>query len=73
MIQNVKQLIDGNYKLLDSVITKEILEYATKNYLESYTIYITDWQLENNTQEVELDNDLEFKFYLERMFLCIDM
>ncbi|UTC63699.1 PepSY-like domain-containing protein [Treponema sp. OMZ 788] len=61
--------IDGNSKLPDSVIPKEILDYVKKHYPDNY---ITDWNLEKKTQEVELDSGLELKFDLKGKFLRID-
>lgn len=61
--------IDGNSKLPDTVIPESISTYVTTNYPNNF---ITDWELETNYQEIELDNNLELDFTLEGDFIKID-
>ncbi|UMB54746.1 PepSY-like domain-containing protein [Lutibacter sp. A64] len=61
--------IDGTSKLPDTVIPESILTYITANYPNNF---ITDWELETNYQEVELDNNVELDFTLEGDFIKID-
>lgn len=61
--------IEGSIKLPDSVIPKSILKYVETNYPENG---VTDWKLDKNKQEVELDNGIELEFNLNDEFLRID-
>jgi hypothetical protein len=61
--------IEGLNALPDSVIPAPILSYVKTNYA---TNYITDWEIDNNTQQVELNNSLELKFDKNGNFLRID-
>ncbi|MFV0522456.1 MAG: PepSY-like domain-containing protein [Mangrovibacterium sp.] len=61
--------IDGTTKLPDSVIPDPILAYVTENYPKQV---ITDWELENAHQQVELNNNLELEFDLDGTFIRID-
>jgi len=61
--------IDGVTQLPDSVIPAKILNYVQTNYASNF---ITDWDLDRNDQQVELDNGLELKFNKSGDFLRID-
>lgn len=61
--------IDGNSKLPNSVIPKSILTYVTTNYANNF---ITDWELDDGKQKVNLDNGLELEFTKTGKFLRID-
>lgn len=61
--------IEGYKKLPDSVIPVKILDYVNANYPENFII---SWELETNSQEVTLDNNIELVFNLEGDFLHID-
>ncbi|QDO94564.1 hypothetical protein FNB79_11500 [Formosa sediminum] len=61
--------IDGTSQLPDSVIPELILEYVTTNYPNNV---ITDWELETNYQQVELNNGYELEFDLEGEFIRLD-
>ncbi len=63
------QDIDGRSKLPDSVIPEPILDYVSQNYPDRF---ITDWELETNHQQVELDNKLELEFDRAGAFIRID-
>ncbi len=61
--------IDGASKLPDSVIPTEILSYVATNYPQNY---ITDWELDNGHQQVELNNRLELEFEMDGTFIRIE-
>lgn len=61
--------IEGNSKLPDSVIPKQILEYVQVNHTSNF---VTAWELESKKQEVELDNGITLEFSLDGAFLRID-
>ncbi|WP_052958730.1 PepSY-like domain-containing protein [Maribacter thermophilus] len=61
--------IDGTSKLPDSVIPEAILDYTATNYPDNY---ITDWELELDHQQVELDNNVELEFDMNGDFIRID-
>ncbi len=61
--------IDGNAKLPDSVIPKKILQYVTTNYPNNF---ITDWELDDRNQQIQLDSGLELEFNMNGDFLRID-
>ncbi len=61
--------IDGISKLPDSVIPQAILDYVAEHYA---THFITDWELENNYQQVELNHNVELEFELDGSFKRID-
>lgn len=61
--------IDGTEKLPVSVIPEKITQYVNKNYPE---YYITDWDLDNMNQKVELNSGIELKFTKDGKFLRID-
>ncbi|AFM02800.1 Protein of unknown function (DUF2874) [Bernardetia litoralis DSM 6794] len=61
--------IDGISKLPDSVIPQSLREYVTTNYPLNF---ITDWELDDNNQQIELDNTLELEFTISGEFLKID-
>lgn len=60
--------IDGNTRLPDSVIPAKILSYVQQHYNGNF---ITDWELDNNNQEIELNNGLDLDFSLNGEFLHI--
>lgn len=61
--------IDGAAQLPNSVIPERILQYVTSNYP---TNFITDWELDNKNQQVQLDNGLDLEFTMKGDFLRID-
>ncbi|WP_458627563.1 PepSY-like domain-containing protein [Winogradskyella sp. PC D3.3] len=61
--------IDSATQLPDSVIPEDILNYVATNYP---TNFITDWELELNYQQVELDNHIELEFDMNGDFIRID-
>ena len=61
--------IDGRTQLPDSVIPNTILAYVKQNYANQF---ITDWELELDHQQVELNNGVELEFAMNGDFLRID-
>lgn len=61
--------IDGRTQLPDSVIPQAIRTYVTTNYPGQF---ITDWELELNHQQVELNNGLDLEFNMDGSFIRID-
>lgn len=61
--------IDGISKLPDSVIPPVILDYVAQNYASNV---ITDWELEHNHQQIELNNGVELEFEMNGTFIRID-
>jgi hypothetical protein len=61
--------IDANTKLPDSVIPDKILQFVALKYAANF---VTDWQLDGNNQQVELDNGLDLEFNMKGEFLRID-
>ncbi len=61
--------IDGVIQLPNSVIPQSILDYVSTNYPNNF---ITDWELEFNHQQVELNNKIELEFELNGNFIRID-
>lgn len=61
--------IDGVNQLPISVIPEKILQYVTANYP---TNFITDWELDDKNQQVQLDNGLDLEFNMDGDFLRID-
>lgn len=61
--------IDSNSELPDSVIPEAILIYVEANYPNDI---ITDWELELNHQQIELNNDTELEFKMDGTFIRID-
>lgn len=61
--------IDANSKLPASVIPAKIADYVSANYPNNV---ITDWSLEDNAQQLELDNQTELEFSLTGDFIRID-
>ncbi|MFD2551415.1 PepSY-like domain-containing protein [Bizionia sediminis] len=55
--------------LPNTVIPQAILDYVATNYPNNT---ITDWELDDDHQEVELDNNLELEFTLDGAFIGID-
>lgn len=61
--------IDDDSELPLSVIPQSIQDYVAQNYPNNF---ITDWELEDNYQEVELNNGIELEFTLEGVFIRVD-
>jgi len=61
--------IDSVTELPDSVIPAKIREYVQAKYSGQF---ITDWELENGEQHVELDNGTELEFDRDDNFLRVD-
>ena len=61
--------IDGISKLPNSVLPEAIQDYASTNYPNNF---ITDWELELDHQQVELDNTIELEFDMNGDFIRID-
>lgn len=61
--------IDGTTQLPNSVIPQAILDYVVANYPNNF---ITDWELEGNHQQVELNNGLELEFQMNGDFIRVD-
>lgn len=61
--------IESNKKLPNSVIPSAILEYVLGNY-PNYDI--TDWELKDYYQQIELNNNLELEFDLKGNYLRMD-
>jgi hypothetical protein len=61
--------INATEQLPNSVIPQAILDYVAANYPDNY---ITDWELEDNHQEVELNNGVELEFDMNGVFIRID-
>ena len=61
--------IDGVATLPASVIPSAIADYVAENYA---TNFITDWELELNHQQVELNSVLELEFNMDGSFIRID-
>lgn len=61
--------INGTTQLPNSVILQAILDYVATNYPNNF---ITDWELEGNHQQVELDNGVELEFQMNGDFIRVD-
>lgn len=61
--------IDGITKLPDSVIPEKILQYVTVNYPSNF---ITDWELDDRNQNVQLNIGIDLEFNMNGDFLRID-
>ena len=61
--------IGSEKQLPDSVVPAKILEFVKNKYP---TLFITDWSLDDNRQEVELSNDLNLIFNKSGDFLRIE-
>jgi hypothetical protein len=61
--------IDGIIQLPNSVIPQLILDYVSSNYPNNF---ITDWELELDHQQVELNNNIELEFEMNGNFIRID-
>ncbi len=61
--------IDSSSKLPDSVIPQAIRDYVSENYPDNF---ITDWELEDNHQQVGLNNDVDLEFTMDGEFLRVD-
>ena len=61
--------IDSSSRLPDSVIPQAIRDYASENYPDNF---ITDWELEDNHQQVGLNNDVDLEFTMDGEFIRVD-
>ncbi len=61
--------IDGMKQLPNSVIPEKMLQYVTTNFPSNY---ITDWELEDKNQQIQLDNGLDLEFKMNGEFIRID-
>lgn len=61
--------INGVAELPESVIPAKIEEYVEVNYAENV---ITDWEIDDQNQQIGLDNGLELEFSMSGDFLRID-
>ena len=61
--------IDSSSKLPDSVIPQAIRDYVSENYPDNF---ITDWELEDNHQQVGLNNDVDLEFTMDGVFIRVD-
>ena len=61
--------IDSNSQLPDSVIPQAIRDYVSENYPDNF---ITDWELEDNHQQVGLNNDIDLEFSMDGVFIRVD-
>lgn len=58
--------IDGNNRAIpDSALNSKVVEYVKNNYAGTF---ITDWDLDSRSQEVELNNHVELTFDLDGNF-----
>ena len=61
--------IKSKSKLPDEVIPAQILEYVKTNYPNNV---ITDWELDDGNQQVELDNSIGLEFNLKGKFIKVE-
>ncbi len=61
--------IDSEIALPNSVIPEQIRQYVTANYPSNV---ITDWELDDLNQQIQLDNGLNLEFTMNGDFLRID-
>lgn len=61
--------ISSDTQLPNSVIPQNILAYVTSNYPGQF---ITEWELEDDNQQVELNNGIEITFSLNGAFISVD-
>ncbi len=61
--------IDSSSRLPDSVIPQAIRDYVSENYPDNF---ITDWELEDNHQQVGLNNDIDLEFSMDGVFIRVD-
>ena len=61
--------IDSSSRLPDSVIPQAIRDYVSENYPDNF---ITDWELEDNHQQVGLNNDIDLEFTMDGEFIRVD-
>lgn len=61
--------IDGLTELPSSVIPEKLRQYVINNYPSNL---ITDWELDDKNQQIELDNGLDLEFNMNGDFLRID-
>jgi len=60
--------IKSKSKLPNSVIPEGIQKYVETNYPKNV---ITDWELDNGNQQIELDNGIDIEFNLKGVFIRI--
>ena len=65
-IESIKSI----QRLPDNVIPAKILDYVS---IKHPSEFITEWEMNNNGQEIKLSNKLELKFNKEGDFIKIDM
>ena len=61
--------IDSNSQLPDSVIPQAIRDYVSENYPDNF---VTDWEIEDNHQQVGLNNDIDLEFTMDGVFIRVD-
>ncbi len=61
--------IDGVGQLPNSVIPAKLLEYVKTNYPNNF---ITDWELDDRNQQIQLNNGIDLEFNMKGDFLRID-
>lgn len=61
--------ISSKSELPNSVIPKPILDYIKTNYPNNT---ITDWELDDKNQQIELENGINLEFNMQGEFLRID-
>ena len=61
--------IDSSSRLPDSVIPQAIRDYASENYPDNF---VTDWEIEDNHQQVGLNNDIDLEFTMDGVFIRVD-
>lgn len=61
--------ISSDTELPNSVIPQSILAYVASNYSGQF---ITEWELDDDNQQVELDNGTELTFALNGTFISVD-
>lgn len=61
--------IKSKTKLPDEVIPTQILKYVNTNYPNNV---ITDWELDDGNQKVELDNGIDLVFNLKGEFIRVE-
>ena len=62
--------IKSTERLPDKVIPTKILDYVSLKHLSEF---VTQWEMNNNEQEVKLSNGFELKFNKDGEFIRMDM